>query len=387
VIEGGSEAPPAGGALENTANNYAPAGQRHDQQDKRSDRWDARGVLWRESSLARVRSCGRWPISPDGAVQLRYDGVRAGYAGLPSCGSVHACPVCNARIAGVRRMEFGVAFAVGLESGSAAFGGLTLSHHVGDGLAGLWRALSTCWAAVTQDKAVRTVRGRLGHVGVTRTVEVTYGANGWHPHVHPLHWFEGVVTDDQVDELHAVQTRAWFAAAARLGLSTPRQIGQELHLVSPDDVADQLGEYVTKTYTGASSAAWELTSTQTKTGAGHRTVPTWELLRRVHQDGDADALSAWHDFERASKGKKAQTWSKGLRQRLGLDQVLTDEEIVAQVVGDERDARVHLEDWSWVHRAPADGGRLLTTVKTTGWAGVRAFCDERSIPYREVALP
>src|SRR5665647_3806805 len=134
-----------GGSLENNANRVAPAGQGL---DHRAERWAARGVLWTESSLKRCQKCGRVTITPDGSVQVRANGAAVGFAGLASCGSVWVCPVCNARVQAVRRLEVGVALVQVLDGGGAAFGAYTVRHHLGSRLDPLWRGLSASWAAV-----------------------------------------------------------------------------------------------------------------------------------------------------------------------------------------------------------------------------------------------
>lgn len=365
--------------LENTANRVANAGQRP---DFRVERWEARGVLWGESRLDRVRSCGRWAITSDGSVQVRANGAAVGYAGLASCGSVWACPVCNAKIQAVRRLEVGVAitWATG-----AAFGAYTLRHRAGQDLAALWRSLSKCWQAVARDLKVRTVRARLGHVGIIRAAESTHGGHGWHPHLHPVHLFERPVTVDEVAELHEVQFRAWAAAAGRLGLDAPTFAAQDLHVVT-GDAGQVLGDYFTKaSYAPAESVGWEMTSTQTKARTrdqGSRTP--WDLLRAVYEDGDADALDLWHTWEKGSKGKRALTWSRGLRALAGLDAEASDEDIAEEVVGSDADAGFDVVDWAPIRASPGLGGRLLSVIgKGKDWTAGRTFCREHGIETRE----
>lgn len=372
-------------ALENTANNLARAGQRGGPEpDYRADRWAARGVLWHESGLQRVRSCGRWSIRPDGHVQVRANGSAVGFAGLATCGSVWADPVCNAKIQAVRRLEVETAITVVLgQGGGAAFGAYTLQHGPRSPLDPLWRSLSACWEAVTRDKTVRRLRAALGLVGTIRAAEVTHGRNGWHPHLHPVHLFARPVSGGEVAALHAVQERAWIAAAGRLGLSAPSGRAQHLHAVH-GAAGGSLGDYFVKsTYARpASSVAWEATSTQTKsrTRAGDSSTP-WDLLRAVYDDGDADALDLWHAWEVGSKGKRALTWSRGLRSAVGLDGEASDDAIATAEVGSVEDTGFTVTDWSPVRAAPELGGQLLTVIDGgRNWSAGREFCRAHSIP-------
>lgn len=373
--------------LENIANKCADAGHSVAVSDYRAARWEARGLLWAESSIKRVRTCGRHAITPDGSVAVRGNGSAVGYAGLASCGSVWACPVCNAKIQAVRRLEVGTLLALATVNGSAAFGAYTLRHHAGQDLDRLWRALNKCWAAVSRDFKVREVRARLGWIGYVRATECTLGSCGWHPHVHPLHLFAGKVTTTQVDLLHVVEFRAWQAAAIRLGLSAPLEDAQHLHLVV-GDAGDTLGDYFAKaTYEGAreSSVGWEMTSTQTKSrtrASGSRTP--WEILADV-AGGDADSLDLWHAWETASRGKKALTYSRGLRERFGLLQEATDEEIAEAEIGSKADTGFVITDWSPVRARPVLGAQLLAAVgKELRWGDGRRFCRANGIDFREV---
>lgn len=375
----------AGTALENIANKSARAGQSVARDGYRVERWEARGVLWQESTLKRVRSCGRVAVTADGSVQVRANGAAVGYAGLASCGSVWACPVCNARIQAVRRLEVGTALAWALASGGAAFGAYTLHHSRGSHLDATWRALSKCWNAVSADKSVRRVRASLGHVGFIRTAEVTHGANGWHPHLHPLHLFSRPVSVAEVVVLHQVQFRAWSAAAARLGLVAPSSAAQDLHVVAGEHAHQELADYFVKaSYApSAESVGWEMTSTQTKTRtrAGDSSTP-WDLLRSVYVNGDADALDLWHAWEAGSRGKRAISWSRGLRAAVGLEAEASDEEIVEAEIGTRLDCGLFVTDWAPIRRDPSLGARLLGVVGSGGnWSAGRAFCAEHGIPY------
>jgi len=323
---------------------------------------------------------------------VRSNGAAVGFAGLASCGSVWACPVCNAKVQAVRRLEVGTVLAWGLAQGGAAFGAYTLRHHQGQDLDALWRALSACWEAVARDKVVRTVRADLGLLGTIRAAEatITLGGrgNGWHPHLHPVHLFGKRVSDRDVADLHREQYRAWSACALRIGLTAPQQDAQHLHRVTGRRAHDALGDYFTKASYAPDDQAvsWEMTSTQTKsrTRAAGGVTP-WDLLHLVHREGNADALDLWRDWERGSKGKRALTWSNGLRKRAGLDQEAKDEEIAAAEVGTAADAGFVITDWSPVREQPRLGAELLGVIGRAGrWAEGRRFCADHGIDIREV---
>jgi len=384
--ERAAQGPGAGGSLENIANNSALAGQGPIPSDYRAVRWEARGLLWRESNLKRIRGCGRYAITSDGSVQVRANGQAVGYAGLASCGSIWVCPVDNAKIQAVRRLEVGAVLALALVEGSAAFGAYTIRHHRGQALGVLWAGTNYCWNAVSVDLAVRKQRARMGWIGYVRAAECTVGLCGWHPHIHPLHLFSRPVTAAEVAELHRVEFRAWQAAALRLGFTAPLEVAQHLHLLA-GDAGEPMGDYFTKaSYTGArvESVGWEMTSTQTKSrtrASGSRTP--WEVLADVAA-GDADALDVWHEWEAGSKGKRALTWSRGLRARFGLGVEASDEDVAAVEVGTAADAGFVVTDWSPIRERPVLGAQLLGVIGPgQRWADGRQFCRENEIEIRE----
>lgn len=363
--------------LENIANNLARAGQRP---DPREERWIAREVLWSFSTLPRVRTCGRWSVRSDGSVDVRANGAAVGFAGLATCGSVWACPVCNAKVQAVRRLEVESTSATVLgDGGGAAFGAYTVAHHAGAALDPTWRSLSLCWEAVGRDKTVRSLRSSLGIVGTVRAAEVTHGVHGWHPHLHPLHLFARPVSGGDVARLHAAQERAWIAAACRLGLSAPSRAAQHLHAVS-GDVSGVMADYFAKATFSAAAVGWELTSTQTKTATRAKGATPWDLLHAVHRHGDGDALALWQHYEAGSKGKRALTWSRGLRAAVGLDREASDEEVASAELGSDVDTGFRVLDWSPVRQRPVLGARLLAVIdQGRNWPAGRRFCRSHGI--------
>ena len=380
-----TQTPTGTGSLENIANKVALPGKSGI--DYRAERWAARGFLWEETSLKRVRSCGRWAVTASGEVQVRANGQAVGYAGLATCGSIWACPVCNARVQAVRRLEVGLAITtVQSSGGSAAFGAYTLRHHKGQRLEELWEALSYCWKSVTRDKSVKNTRKRLGYIGTIRAAECTHGCHGWHPHLHPVHLFERQLTAEEVKELEAVEFRAWASAAARKGLEAPNILAQDLHLVI-GSAGEVLGDYFTKTtyQPSAESVGYEMTSTQTKTRTRAKDSRTpWDILTDLRTWGLADDLELWQEWEKASKGKRALTWSRGLRARLDLDTEATDEEIASAEVGSAVDTGFVITDWTPIRINPRLGAELLAHIGTgKNWQAGRRFCTTNGIPIRE----
>jgi hypothetical protein len=319
-------------------------------------------------------------------VAVRLRGGVAGFAGLATCGSVWADPVCNAKVMARRAVEVGAAVATAQARGwHVVFSTFTMRHHKGQGLDGLWSALAAAWAKVTSGKAWVTDKGRCQVQGWMRVVEVTLGANGWHVHVHVLLFLAGKQPSaDAVQALHGRMFGRWSRALERQGLRAPLMIGQDAHLVA--GAADKhLAEYFTKATDARHRIGLEVTQTQSKAARGrHSTRTPWGLLDDVENLGLADSLALWHEWERASKGRKQMTWSVGCRKELGLLVEESDDEIAGKEHGSADDDLVLIEADGWRHLTctPVDLADLLTVTQSEGLAGLRRFLDVRAIAYR-----
>ena len=372
--------------LENYANNFSPSHAQTTLTDPppREGRYRRRGLLWDVSALERVRKCGRASVMAGGGVAVRSRDGMAGFAGLATCGSVWADPVCNSKVMARRAVEIGAAVALWqAQGGAVGFATFTMRHHKGQSLPALWDALSAAWNRTVGGKAWGTDKGRHGVAGWLRVVEVTYGVNGWHVHVHCVLFLEGKQSDRLVKQLHASMVGRWASKLVALGLLAPLSIGQEAHLVK--DAGDKdLSSYLTKATDGARRIGLELTQTQSKTARGiHKTRSPWALLDDVEDLGLAESLGLWHEWERGSKGRKQMTWSKGTRERLGLLVEKSDEDVAAEEHGSSADDLVLIDaaGWKRLTRVPVDLARLLAVTEASGLKGLRAFLDERAITY------
>lgn len=316
------------------------------------------------------------------AVRRRADGV-AGIAGLASCGSVWADPVCNAKVMARRALEVGAAVALWQSQGKpVVFGTFTMRHHKGQGLGTLWEALSLAWRRVVGGKAWITDKGRYEVIGWCRVVEVTIGRNGWHVHVHVLFFLDSWLSADVLAAWHGAMFGRWSAALQRAGLMAPLSIAQDFRLVTGPADAD-LAAYFTKAVDQPKAMGLELTQSQSKRArTGNGTDPVWSLLDGI-EEGDADALDAWHEWERVSKGKRQIGWSRGLRELLGLVREQSDEEIAAEEVGTKDDDLVLIdaEGWEVLCRQPYLIGVLLDVTEAGGLPALREFLDGLGVSY------
>ncbi len=330
-----------------------------------------RDVLWYRSSLERCRKCGRVPIGGDLDIAMIDNGGVAHYRGLQTCGSIWACPVCSAKIRNARALEIAEAAARWHRAGnSVIMVTFTAPHDLGMPLDGLLKVISRSFSAVIAGRPWLRLKRRVPIVGTIRSVEVTHGPNGWHPHLHVLVFTEGEVDARQLADLGAHVRSKWRTFITRAGYRPP----SDAHGVKLDvcTSAAEAGLYIAKTQDGKSPGN-ELARSDLKSGrAGHETP--FEILGGIADTGDLEGLPLWHEYEKATKGHQAITWSKGLRRLLlGADPERSDEEIAAEEIGGDLVVEVSSQAWRQVTRVLGLDARLLEAYEAEGPGGVLAL--------------
>ena len=311
-------------------------------------------TLWRITGLRGPARCGRVPISATVEVWKGPEG--ASFRCLERCHSVWVCPTCAPAIRSGRARELGSALGRWLGAGGGVVMlTLTLPHDQGDRLGALFDGVASSWKAVLQDKLVRRVRARLEVVGFVRSMEVTHGENGWHPHLHVLIVTERPLERSERKALHDEAARAWCSAVVRRGWRPPSP-HWGVHLVTARDGG--AGEYVSK-------MADELLRLDAKSGRRRGLTP-WQILGRA-ADGDLSMTRLWREYESVTFGRRAVTWSRGLRGRLGVDET-SDQELVDPELDDSAVcvARLSSEIWHVVLRHPQGQALVLEAAEDGG---------------------
>lgn len=366
----------------------------------RAERWALRDTLNDVSSLERVRKCGKVPIA-NVALRSGPRGESPGYAGLSTCGSVWACPVCAAKIAAERRAEVAAVVERAIATGkTVSLLTLTQRHHRGQDLGDLWNALSHGWNKVTSGRRWQGFKDQLGLVGTVRSVEVTHGKHGWHVHTHVLVISE---KDPSVTPIFwqrkqgrrrtpypvEVQTSAefvaerWAAGLAAHGVDFLKDRGGLDWETARDGHA--AGRYVAKLGGAAEGEAQgakianETTLGAFKRARGENRTP-FQILSDFAATGDVDDLRLWHIWEKKSKGRRALLWSQGLREWAKLGKERSDEEIAEDERGDEVIAVFTNDAW----RQLRQGGGAATLLDVVESGGPRAglfWLNRHKIPY------
>lgn len=285
----------------------------------------------RDVNPPRLDLCGKAGFRR-GSVDLVASGDVLKVKQRASCGDVWGCPVCSAVIRRGREADIDEGIRRHMRAGGGVLlATFTINHNMGDALADLLAVLGGSFSTMANRKAFSNLMDEYGVVGRIRALEITYGANGWHPHYHAL-----ILTDSKLEPWEVKAFRSslfalWQTYTTRLGASINAH-GLDVQAARN---AEAVGRYISKELTNAADA---------KVGGG--SVSPFQLL-----DSDTPRNRAlWAEYRRAVKGKRAILWSRGLRDRLGLGAEKTDDELAAadqaMASGDVVMARVARETWN-----------------------------------------
>lgn len=308
---------------------------------------------------------------------------RAHYKNLMVCGSVWMCPICAAKISERRRSDLSVAIArTELNPVLVTF---TLSHNRDDKLKSVVRDLTKSYANVREGKAWETFKQRENIIGSVRALEVTHGANGWHPHLHILYFVRGEVGEERIKQFF---WERWHRSLMRNDRTATSEHGIDVRVA-----ADDVGDYVTKFGHEPIKTSWglehELTKSPAKIARGAGGRSPLQLLAD-YAGGDKQAGALWKDYALTFKGQRQLVWSKGLRSLLGLGTEKSDAEIAREQREDATLlAALGLDVWRVVLGNDARGellevahsGNVDEVWKFLGTLGVR---DARRVVVREL---
>lgn len=276
----------------------------------------ARDVL---GSSHRTAKCMCRPV-PKQTVKILKDAEhgKAFFSGVRVCGSVWTCPHCAAKISERRRVELVSALDLAKSQGmDVKLLTLTIPHGIGDDVADIVKRLLSAWKRTTQGKRGQDIRRLIDLRGTIRAFEVTYGSNGFHPHLHVLLFLGTSWTNEGV---RAAFSDLWQNACRLAGLPIP----SDRHGCRVDDGS----------YAAAYASKWGLESEMTK---GHIKrgkqggMTPFDFLRAIlADDPDSSRFRAlFRVYADAFKGQRQLHWSVGLRSLLGLSRDLTDEDLAA----------------------------------------------------------
>lgn len=273
-----------------------------------------------------------WSIGRTVTIEKKND--VAFYGDTQHCSSIWACPVCAATIRKQRAREITQAVeAHQKKGGEIAFLTLTLRHHRQDPLQKTLDTVLEGWRNLVRGRRWRDLKKTFNIVGYIRAIEVTYSPeNGWHPHVHILLFLgEGIALTSQNIKVIESDIFSWWEkwCTEKTGKTPTRERGIDLQKV--DTKGRVLSRYLSKVQTEKEqkwTVAAELSRTDIKRGR-KRSVTPFQLLEPRNPLSEQQRYALWTEYVDASKGRRAITWSRGLKDRYSIADI-SDEETIEE---------------------------------------------------------
>lgn len=248
------------------------------------------------------------------------------YGGLQMCKSVWLCPVCSAKISERRREELTAATRRWTEEDTPEprrllLVTLTLQHTTADPLKEVLHALNSARRLFVSGRKAKELSETYGMVGMVRALEITHGVNGWHPHLHILYFHNIEVP---IIPFEADMKARWRDCVEARGRYASWANGCDVRY-SDADIAAYLAKYgKDPKWTVSHEIAKSVSKTSRKGGR------TPLQLLQDYQNGDSASGRLWLQYAVNLKGCRQLFWSAGLRDRLGLGEDKTDQEIAEE---------------------------------------------------------
>lgn len=312
--------------------------------DNRAERWALKSAVNELLPNSRTSKCHKWVVPNNKPTVYRTIDQQKGkafFGGLQVCANVWACPVCAAKISERRRDELSFAIQQAKIQGlHVSMLTLTIPHKLVDDLNALLDSLLAAHTKLWKDKAGKRLIESYKIEGRIRALEVTFGDNGYHPHLHILLFSSSPI---QVDKFSLDVFHVWKHCCVSKGLGEPSL----KHGVKVDIADEHIGSYVAK---------WGLDSEMTKGHVKRSKVgySMTDLLRAYIATGEERFSRLWLVYAKSFKGRRQLVWTKGLKDRL-LVLDATDEDLAtAQVAEAEMFAELSFEQWRAVYRTKSE---------------------------------
>lgn len=352
----------------------------------------AQSLLYVQGERKQHRVCGcHRNVASDGvSIHRKIDGSDARYGNLITCGSVWSCPVCSGKITEGRRVDMQKAQTAWLlDGGSCLLMTLTYPHEndlpLAESLEKFSKALDkfknsrtykrvfgTSVASINQraqyiaqgktdgnglpyEQLKNIKEGAFQRLGSVRSLEVTHGVNGWHPHVHEVLFMQ----DDSILQSIALESlsSAWVQALLDSGLGSQSEINNMLQYGFDMRGGDYVSDYINKfgrepLQVNGWSMSHEVTKANTKVGknalvSGQSEHFTPFQLLAWATSGDEKACALFVEFSQCFEGKRQNYWTNGLKDWFGINDKADDELAIDEPPQVEEEFVIRLDTEQW----------------------------------------
>lgn len=344
----------------------------HRRRSESRDRWANQRAAGGLLQAERVAQCQRSLTRLGVTVERIADSGRTEFNGVLTCDSRWHCPICAAKITEGDRVELQQAMVCWKQRGGAHYLlTFTFPHSLALQLTEGVDKMQDAQRRLKGTRAYKAIMDAAGAVGAVKALEVTYGANGWHPHVHMI-----VFANAGAEAVLEGVRDLWAAAVEKVGLGRVNEHGFDLR--GGDFAADyvaKFGKEPSDTTRAAAGAWWtaahELTKGHTKQTQRLKGATPFTLLR-WYREGDSQAGALFVEYAHAFKGRAQLYWSPGLRKKIDLLELQQPEKPAPVRV---KVAHLSRDDWHAVltHNARWD---VLHIAERQGGDAVAAFVAE-----------
>lgn len=289
----------------------------------------------------RVAECMRSVAPGAGSVSVWHSPSkkRARFGGLKVCRSVWMDPFCSSWITEKRRVELSAALAG--TSYQLLLVTYTLRHGFGQSLSGLLAGLLQAHRSIRSGRFWQDFISTYSWLGSIRSLEVTHGDNGWHPHLHELVLLQRPLAGCYYVFRDKLRSR-WLSCLERLG-----QGGAWDYALDVKEGYGAVSDYVAKFGRLPSwSLEHELVKAPVKMATNGGRTPFQLLLD--YAMGDKQAGELFKEYAECMKGRRQLVWSPGLRELFGLGEDVPDEGLHEDAPDDVVLAHLTLEQWRLV---------------------------------------
>jgi hypothetical protein len=244
---------------------------------------------------------------------------------------------------------------------------LTVRHAIGHDLRTVRRGVTRAYCRLTRGEAWKRFKALYGVCHSIRALEVTHGANGWHPHLHVQLFLERRLSEKELADAVGWLRERWATCVGReLGAE---HVPNEIHGV--DLRPSRRGDYGFK-------MALEMAETGSKRARrGHRTP--WQIAADYAAQGDVADACLWRNYCAGMRGAQMHHWSKGLREAVSAVPGKTEREIVDGEQDSKDEPVAVLEASAWSLIASSGTATVLATLEAAENAATTADADHSQL--------
>ena len=259
---------------------------------------------WREAHALHMGltnvSC-QWALSDTVKVHIGSEGHQY-VSGVASCGRLGVCPVCAPKVRSTRAADIEAAVEAWHALGnSVVFATFTVPHSRSDSLASVLANVREGWRHVSHSSSGRRAQRETSSEGFVRSVEVTYGNNGWHAHIHTLFFVSPSV-------LFTSFVKPWQNFFQLKGWEFVPRVSCDVRIVSPGSSPDGIGSYLAKL-----GQTWGAGLELARADLKHSKSVTPQQILELAASGDKKYYRLWCEWETATKGVRWIEWARKLR--------------------------------------------------------------------------